>query len=119
MNTDAILTKDDPSDYLFTQASASELSAMLYVNPFLATMELKRGKRPLHLASRAKRADLVRLLLQWGAIPDAPDLDGRTALDEARLVGSTEVATLLQQAVYKRRSNPFTSKGFTSEKMAC
>lgn len=39
-----------------------------------------RGITPLHVAARGGHADVVRLLLEWGARVDAPTAEGQTPL---------------------------------------
>jgi len=53
---------------------------------------------PLHDAAWQGHAEVVRILLRYGADPLALDGEGRTALDCARKAGHGEVARILEEA---------------------
>jgi ankyrin repeat protein len=56
----------------------------------------KQGRRPLMMAARRDgNADLIRLMLAQGAVPDAKDTRGNTALMHAAQTGDVEMMRLL------------------------
>jgi ankyrin repeat protein len=52
---------------------------------------------PLHAAAGFGRPELVELLLDRGADPNAKDFQGKTALGSANKVGRTDIADLLRR----------------------
>ena len=56
------------------------------------------GYTPLHYASRSGHAECARLLLRFGAVPDAATNGGATALHRAAFGGHTQVVVLLCDA---------------------
>lgn len=83
------------------QASAptDTVRAILQEKPHLAFLALPNGRTPLHVAASEGRADLVALLLDHQASPNAPEDDGPlagyTPLHAAASDGRAEVVKLL------------------------
>ena len=56
------------------------------------------GWTPLQMAIRRQRVDAVRVLLEWGADPDATFGSNRTPLEMATAAGNQPIVTLLINA---------------------
>jgi FOG: Ankyrin repeat len=56
-----------------------------------------RGETPLHCAAGSGHSDVVRLLLERGADPEARDVSGRTPDSYALEAGYTEVVLLIEK----------------------
>jgi len=61
----------------------------------------EKNSTPLSVASKAGQVCQVELLLVYGADPAATDLDGKTAVDYAKLAGFHGLATRIQNAKYE------------------
>jgi hypothetical protein len=72
----------------------SQLQAMLSHHSVQAFRN-DQGHTLLHAAVHSKNADMVRLLLNWGADPNARDLAGRSPVWEAAAFGTAEILQLL------------------------
>lgn len=68
---------------------------LLEEDPALVNVADERDCTPLHFAVRVGRADLVDLVLEHGADPNALDMDGDSPLTWAALYGLEEMAILL------------------------
>ena len=77
---------------------------------------------PLHVAVMLQDADLVRLLLNNGAVVDARDAQGRTGLHVASLNGNITIASLLLDKYEEDGKNSIdspTEAGQTPLYLAC
>lgn len=80
------------------------------------------GATPLHVAVMLQDADMVRLLLNNGAVVDARDAQGRTGLHVASLNGNMTIASLLldkHEADGKDGIDVATAAGQTPMYLAC
>lgn len=71
------------------------------------------GETPLIAATHQKSLELVRVLIKAGADPARADSSGRTALDYAKLSGSSLLATELEVAVKEAKAKKAKSYGPT------
>lgn len=74
------------------------LRSMLRADAELANVPNSSGTMPLFRACSAKQAEIVELLLSFGADPRAADDDGETALHVAAFDGSEPIVKLLLDA---------------------
>jgi ankyrin repeat protein len=70
------------------------------------------GRTALHVAATHGRTEIVRLLLQKGADPNARDQDGSAPIDEAAWRGFRDIVALLLDAG-ARIDGPQTKTGAT------
>lgn len=85
---------------LFISLSASysySISPYIYVNK-LFIPQPQEDQTPLHIASRLGKTDIVQLLLQHMAHPDAATTNGYTPLHISAREGQLETAAVLLEA---------------------
>lgn len=65
---------------------------------YLFSPQLQEDQTPLHIASRLGKTDIVQLLLQHMAYPDAATTNGYTPLHISAREGQVETAAVLLEA---------------------
>lgn len=65
---------------------------------YLFFPQLQEDQTPLHIASRLGKTDIVQLLLQHMAYPDAATTNGYTPLHISAREGQVETAAVLLEA---------------------
>ncbi|XP_037534023.1 ARF GTPase-activating protein GIT2 [Nematolebias whitei] len=61
----------------------------------------EKGTTPLHVAAKAGQILQAELLVVYGADPGAPDINGRTPMDNARQAGHIDLAERLVECQYE------------------
>uniref|UniRef100_A0A4W5MDH2 Ankyrin 2 n=1 Tax=Hucho hucho TaxID=62062 RepID=A0A4W5MDH2_9TELE len=82
------------------QASISSITSIKHVLPTITYMPLplQEDQTPLHIASRLGKTEIVQLLLQHMAHPDASTTNGYTPLHISAREGQVDVASVLLEA---------------------
>jgi ankyrin repeat protein len=82
---------------LITAGNAEQLAALLKKNPALAKENSKTEDQepPLYWAARSKSPEMVKVLLEAGADPDAKDRSGNRPLHAAVFTGDREMIAAL------------------------
>lgn len=93
-------------DHAYGPDGDARLAARLEGKPDLEVRSGRDGETALHAATRRRRLEAVRLLLEAGAEIDARDGNGKTAYAHAHRRGFTEVAHLLEQRGASRELAP-------------
>lgn len=83
--------------FIAAEKGDSEMVKLLWVRG--ANVNVQCPYTPLYAALYADSPDIMKLLLEAGADPRVPDLDGHTLLDLAREEGKQQCAAILQHAL--------------------
>ena len=88
--------KDENKDFLYNiqEGDINKVTKCLRQHPHLAS-KLCENLYPIHWAADRGNADMVHILLKYGADVNAQDIDGQTALHYACSVGSDSVIQIL------------------------
>lgn len=76
---------------------ASKVSSALASGIYLDGIFASNGQSPLTIATQFRHLEIVRVLLENGASPELPDLNGATALFMATELGLTKIIELLAE----------------------
>jgi ankyrin repeat protein len=60
-------------------------------------------RRPIHIATSAGQAAVVKILLQYGANPLSETADGQTPIDFAKMYGHDEIVTILESHLHSNK----------------
>ena len=101
---------DDPMAWAFTRGDLELVRAVLREVPGTAAAPMQSGTYPMHLAAGFGDTELMALLAESGAAPDAYNAKGQTPLHYAAAAGREEAVNWLLEAQVSRFTRDHSDK---------
>jgi len=93
----------DPISMVIADNRVDILNELLRNDIATINIQDKNGNTHLYYAVIFNRSDMVKLLLEKGALPDIKNKYGKTAIDAARILGLHDIEKALKQALEEHR----------------